>query len=66
MSHDHKHSGHDHHGHAHGPSKPIHNGWWFFAAVVLMLGAMLVYVMSDDEAIGPGGVGEQVPAAAAP
>ncbi len=66
MSHEHKHSGHDGHGHNRGPSSPIHNGWWFFAAVVLMLGAMLIYVMSDDEAIGPGGTGEPVPAAAAP
>jgi hypothetical protein len=63
MSHDHKHSGHDHHGNQ--PRKrPIHHNWWFWAAVVLMLGAMLVYIMSDDEAIGPGGTGEQVPAAA--
>ena len=64
MSHDHKHSGHEHHGNRPPRNRPIHHNWWFWAAVVLMLGAMIVYFVSFDEAIGLGGEGEPVPAAA--
>jgi hypothetical protein len=64
MSHDHKHSEHQHYGNQPQGKRPIHHNWWFWAAIVLMLGAMVVYVMSFDEAIGPGGNGEPVPAAA--
>ena len=45
-------------------NRPIHHNWWFWAAVVLMLGAMVTYVMTMNEAIGPGGKGQEVPAAA--
>jgi hypothetical protein len=37
----------------------IHKDWRAWTAVVLMLGAMVVYVLSDDEALQPGGVSEQ-------
>jgi hypothetical protein len=45
-------------------NRPIHHNWWFWAAIVLMLGAMVTYVMTMNEAIGPGGKGQEVPAAA--
>jgi hypothetical protein len=55
-----------HHKHEHAPSKspPIHHKWWFWAAVLLMLAAMGMYVASQDESLGPGGqVQPAVPAA---
>jgi hypothetical protein len=64
MSHEHKHSDHEHHGNQPPRNRPIHHKWWFWAAVLLMLGAMVTYVMTMDEAIGPGGKGQEVPAAA--
>lgn len=51
--HEHHHSGHDHHNH-HGKPKNSKN-WIVVVGVLLMLGAMLIYVFSDDEAIQPGG-----------
>src|SRR5262245_32533185 len=45
MSHEHN---HDHHGHHHNhqtlphQARPIHHKWWFWAAVILMLGAMFM------------------------
>jgi hypothetical protein len=63
MSH-HEHShGHKHH-HEHDVTKNgIHRQWWFWVAVVAMLAAMVMYVVSDDEALGPGGeVNQQMPA----
>ena len=45
-------------------NRPIHHTWWFWAAIVLMLGAMVTYVMTMNEAIGPGGKGQEMPAAA--
>jgi hypothetical protein len=63
MSHDHKHAGHEHHRNQSSRKRPIHHSWWFWGAVVLMLGAMVAYVMTMDEAVGPGGKGESVPAA---
>jgi hypothetical protein len=65
MSNQHKHDEHHHHHHAeHRPPKKIHHQWWFWVAIVLMLGAMLIYVTSIDEALGPNdNVGETVPAA---
>ena len=64
MSHDHKHSGHEHHGNQPPRNRPIHHKWWFWAAIFLMLGAMVTYVMTMNEAIGPGGKGQEMPAAA--
>lgn len=64
MSHDHKHSKHEHHGNQPPRNRPIHHTWWFWGAIVLMLGAMVTYVMTMNEAIGPGGKGQEMPAAA--
>jgi Ca2+/H+ antiporter len=61
--------GHDHHGsHAHAKQKKIHHDWRFWVlivAVVLMLLAMAMYVLSLDESLRPGAGGEpEIPAAA--
>ena len=66
--HEHKHS--DAHGHEHRQGKH-HAGWkphrdWRVWAVVLMLVAMAVYVLTLDESIWPGGAGPAAPAAPAP
>jgi hypothetical protein len=64
MSHEHKHAGHEHH-HNESPGKrPVHHSPIFWVAVVLMLAAIGWYVMSFDLALGPGGKGQPVPAAA--
>jgi hypothetical protein len=60
---------HDHHQHSHTPPKrkPIHKSIWAWAVVALMLAAMLMYVMSDDESLQPGGeAGQGMPAETAP
>jgi hypothetical protein len=56
------------HEHAHGSHrrKPIHHDWRLWAVVALMLAAMVLYVLSDNEALAPGGKGEPMPAAPAP
>jgi hypothetical protein len=65
MSHEHSHSGHDHHNHQSHKKRPIHHQPWLWIAVLLMLGAMAWYVMSDDESLAPGlKPGPQMPAAA--
>jgi hypothetical protein len=60
----HEHSRGKEHHHPHGETtSAIHRKWWFWAVVALMLAAMLMYVATDDEAIGPGGeINQQVPA----
>lgn len=69
MSHEHHHQS-DHHGHLNHqthpkPKRAIHHDWKFWVAVVLMLGAMVMYVRSDDEVLQPGGgEGPAMPAAA--
>ena len=58
---------HDHHDHHHGnhSKKGLHKDWRAWLVVLLMLGAMAIYIFSDDEAIQPGGkLNERVPAAA--
>lgn len=63
MSHEHNHSKHAHHGEARATKKGIHHTWWFWVAIVLMLGGMFMYVASLDEAIQPDGQpGVPVPA----
>jgi hypothetical protein len=60
---------HDHQQpHSHHPKrKAIHKSIWTWVVVGLMLAAMLMYVISDDEAIGPGGgAGQGMPAEATP
>jgi hypothetical protein len=59
---------HQHPEHQHAHHKP---GWkphrdWRVWAVALMLLAMVVYVLTLDESIWPGGNGPAVPAAPAP
>ena len=45
--------------------KRIHHDWRFWTAIGLMLLGMIVYVLSFDESLRPGGVQEpEVPAAA--
>jgi hypothetical protein len=69
----HEHHGGKHeHGHEHGhqharKNRPIHHNWWFWVAVIAMLGAMLAYVASDDERFDPGNDKHNpMPAAPAP
>jgi hypothetical protein len=63
MSHQHPHSDHDR-GHSEPSRKrPIHHSWLFWTAVLVMLAAMVVYVMTKNESIGPGSNGQPVPAA---
>jgi hypothetical protein len=59
------HEQHKHHDHQHKASKPWHQDWKTWTAVVLMLAAMLVYVFSVDESVGPGAdeTGIEMPAA---
>ena len=61
MSQHHGKPSHEHkHGHSH--KTPIQrHGKWFVLAVVLMIVGMVIYVVSMDEEIQPGG-GDQVPA----
>ncbi len=55
------------HSHEHGKksSSKIHHDWRFWA-VILMLVAIGIYVLTLDESIAPGGDGQTVPAAGAP
>lgn len=49
----------------HGKKKGgLHKDWRTWTALVLMLVAMLAYVMSDDEALAPGGVQQEAVEAA--
>ncbi len=65
-----QHGHHGGHGQGHGHSAGhkrggIHRDWRFWTAVVLMLAAMAVYVLSFDESLEPGGqISPEVPAAA--
>ena len=66
--HSHHGDGHGHHGHeghGHQGKRPVHKDWRLWFAVVLMLVAMAVYVLSDDESITPGGPEQAMPAASA-
>jgi hypothetical protein len=68
----HHNQNHDHHGHAHqhhpdSKIKGLHKNWITWAIVALMLGAMLMYVLSDDESLRPGAeAGPGMPAAEGP
>jgi hypothetical protein len=62
----HDRTGHDHHHGSHPVpwSQRWHKDWRLWAIVALMLVAMAVYVLSDNESIGPEGVEQPaVPAA---
>ncbi len=63
------HGKHDHkHSHAHQKKgHRMHKNWKTWVVIILMLAAMLMYVVSDDEALPPGdpdAAGQPVPAAA--
>jgi hypothetical protein len=63
MSQKHEHS-HDIHKSNDRPNKGLHRDWRFWA-VILMLVGMVIYVVTLDEALGPGNqAGEEVPAMA--
>ena len=61
-----KHEPQHHHARRHGPAwKRLHRNWKTWIVVGLMLAAMLMYVLTDDESLQPGGgpPGAPVPAA---
>lgn len=61
-AHEHKHE----HGHQHGPAwKHLHRDWRLWVAIALMLAAMFMYVLSNDESLQPGGGPPQTPMPAA-
>ena len=65
MSKKNEHSHHHHQPEHSSPNKPLHRDWRFWTAVILMLAAMGMYVVTMDEALGPGNqAGEEVPAMA--
>ena len=56
---------HESHGTHSSKSGGLHKDWRTWTVVILMLAAMAIYVLSQDEAIEPGGQTEEpVPAAA--
>jgi len=61
--HQHKHHDHDH---QHKKPKGLHTDWRLWLVVVLMLAAMVIYVLSDDESIQPGQPNASPPVPAAP
>ena len=48
--HDHKHD-HKHHEQQHSGRKPLHHDWRAWVVVVLMLVAMAIYVLTDNESL---------------
>ncbi len=62
MSHEHSHSGHEHHGQPQ-KKRPIHHDWRFWAVIAMLVG-IVIYIMTLDEAVAPGvKPGQEVPAA---
>ena len=58
MEMEHKHE----HGHHQGPSRrKLHHDWRLWLVVGLMLAAMLIYVLSDNERFGLGGGTAKMP-----
>lgn len=52
------------HNHEHGKKRPIHHDWRLWVVVLLAVAGMVMYSLSDDEAIQPDGkVDQQMPAA---
>ena len=52
MSH---HPNHPRHHQGKKKKKGLHKDWRIWSVVILMLVAMAAYVLTDDEALGPGG-----------
>ena len=64
MSHEHKHSNHEHHGNQPSQRQRIHHDWRFWAVIAMLVG-MAIYIVTMDEAVAPGiEPGAEVPAAA--
>jgi hypothetical protein len=63
-----QHHPHGHNPHHDAPRKAIHKDWRLWAVVGVMLLAMLIYVLSFDEALGPStnSTGQPLPAAEMP
>lgn len=60
----HEHPGKPHHALDSASKKSLHKDWRIWAIVILMLGAMGIYVASNDESVAPGiAPGQQIPAA---
>lgn len=60
----HEHSGKPHHAHHVASKKPLHKDVRLWAIVILMLGAIGIYVATNDESVAPGvAPAQQVPAA---
>ncbi len=69
MAHHHGHEHHSDHQHPHseGNGRPgLHKDWRAWLAVLLMLGAMAIYVLSDNESLRFGGGPPAAPVPAAP
>jgi hypothetical protein len=63
MSHEHSHSGHKHQDHPPAGKRQVHRDWRFWA-VIAMLVAMAIYIITMDEADAPGvPPAQEVPAA---
>jgi hypothetical protein len=66
--HGHGHNHKDSNSHHHGPAwKRVHRDWRAWVVVLMMLAAMAAYVLSDNEALRPGGGAKpSTPAATGP
>ncbi|REK17751.1 MAG: hypothetical protein DWQ37_05785 [Planctomycetota bacterium] len=64
--HDKHHHGKDHHHGTKPKSKGVHTDWRAWVVVGLMLAAIAMYVLSDDESIQPGQNAPAPPVEAAP
>ena len=62
----HDHGKHHHEQHHSNKKRGIHQDWRVWVAVVLMLGAMAMYVLSFDEEFQPGEDGPAQPVEAMP
>jgi hypothetical protein len=65
MTHHPNHPQHHQQQHHQQPSKGLHKDWRAWTAIILMLGAMAIYVMTMDESVGPDGQPQQAMDAAA-
>jgi hypothetical protein len=61
-----QHHGHEQHHHSGRKKTPIHKHWLTWVVIALMLGAMLMYIFSDDESLQPDAASQGTPVKAAP